>query len=152
MPPDDPSNVAGPPATRRAPLRGPRPDEVVVSLADDMHEATIPAWEPLTGLQVLFLTTIARGGRVTRTDLQRDCRTSRAAVTPGLASLIHQGFVDETPDGADGVLTVGIAGQELLVRIEGARMEWLRRAFGTRPPLDVDAVIRLVADLEHLRP
>ncbi|KDP90329.1 MULTISPECIES: hypothetical protein [Clavibacter] len=124
------------PAQRSAHPRAGRPgdDELarladsVMSLSDDMHEALLPVWEPLTGLQVLFLRIIAHYDRVTRHDLVSRCRTSRAAVAPGLASLVHRGYVVETPDGAEAVLRLGPEGRAMLARMERARVALLRRA------------------------
>ena len=125
--------------------------EAVMTLSDDMHEALVPVWEPLTGLQVLFLRIIARYDRVTRVDLMIRCRTSRAAVAPGLASLVHRRFVVETPDGDEIVLTLGPSGREMLTRIDRARVAWVRRALvGHDGRLD-DEVDRTTAVLRSLR-
>jgi DNA-binding MarR family transcriptional regulator len=126
--------------------------DAVLSLADDIHAASIPTWQPLTGLQVLFVTTIARGGRITRPDLTRDCRTSRAAITPGLASLLNQGFIVEIQDGPDLLLTLGPAGRDLIAKVDRARVEWVRRALLTQGEADADHVHRLTSALQQLRP
>ncbi|PPF56420.1 hypothetical protein C5B94_03075 [Clavibacter michiganensis] len=123
----------------------------VLALAEDLHEASIPWWDPLTGLQILLFTTIVRGGGMTRTDLGRDCRTSRGAISPGLASLVRQGYVTDTPAGVDSVLTLGPAGRDLLERIDHARVSWIRRALRTHPHLSADDVQHLIDAVEHLR-
>ncbi|PPF71408.1 MarR family transcriptional regulator [Clavibacter michiganensis] len=125
--------------------------EAVMTLSDDMHEALVPVWEPLTGLQVLFLRIIARYDRVTRVDLMVRCRTSRAAVTPGLASLVHRHFVVETPDGDETVLTLGPSGREMLMRIDRARVAWVRRALAAHGGRLDDEVDRTTAVLRSLR-
>ncbi|WP_414172502.1 hypothetical protein [Clavibacter tessellarius] len=156
---------AHPDATRSAHPRPPRPGDqqlarladAVMSLSDDIHEALLPVWEPLTGLQVLFLRIIARYDRVTRLDLVSRCRTSRAAVAPGLAGLVHRGFVVETPDGAETVLTLGPEGRAMLARMERARVALLRRALeehGGRLDAHVDrtaAVILGIRDVTAAR-
>jgi DNA-binding MarR family transcriptional regulator len=154
---DDTSTVEEPVTPGTPPPSGTHPDEallrlaeVVIRLADHIQRVLTPMWDPLTGLQVLFLTTIARGGRVTRTDLQRDCRTSRAALTPGLSSLIHHGYVRETPDGAECLLTLGPAGRDLMARIDRAHVAWTRHALTTHPYLDPHTVQGLIRNLERL--
>ncbi|MCJ1710915.1 MarR family transcriptional regulator [Clavibacter michiganensis subsp. phaseoli] len=124
--------------------------DAVMSLSDDMHEALLPVWEPLTGLQVLFLRIIARYDRVTRQDLMSRCRTSRAAVTPGLASMVHRGYVVETPDGAETVLTLGPEGSAMLMRMERARVAFVRRALEAhdgRLDGDVDRTATVIRSL-----
>ncbi|PPF58859.1 hypothetical protein C5C13_06865 [Clavibacter michiganensis] len=125
--------------------------DAVMLLAEDFHMSATPWWEPLTGLQILLLRTIARTGGVTRTDLGRDCRTSRAAVSPGLASLIRQGYVTEAAADGDSVLTLGTAGRDMLDRIGRARVDLVRRALHERPRLGADSARHLIACIEHLR-
>lgn len=122
-----------------------------MSLSDDMHEALVPVWEPLTGLQVLFLRIIARYDRVTRLDLITRCRTSRAAVTPGLASLVHRRFVVETPDGDETVLTLGPCGRDMLARVDRARVAWVRTALAAHGGRLDDDVERTADVLRSLR-
>ncbi|WP_147359937.1 hypothetical protein [Clavibacter lycopersici] len=122
-----------------------------MSLSDDMHEALLPVWEPLTGLQVLFLRIIARYDRVTRHDLMTRCRTSGAAVTPGLASMVHRRYVVETPDGAETVLTLGPEGSAMLTRMERARVEFVRRALEAHDGRLDDDVDRTATVLQSLR-
>jgi hypothetical protein len=76
-----------------------RPIAAVRSVADAMDGDLGPECDSLTGPQVLFLTTIARAGAASRTDLVRDVRTSRAAIVPGLAVLLEKGFVVEAERG-----------------------------------------------------
>ncbi|MBF4625765.1 MarR family winged helix-turn-helix transcriptional regulator [Clavibacter sp. VKM Ac-2872] len=125
--------------------------EVIASLADDINVALIPVWEPLTGLQVAFLNTIARSTAVTRSDLMRDTRTARASVVPGLASLLHQDFVVETPDGIGSMLTLGPAGRESLARAARARVAWVQRALEGPSGREIQDVGALAAALERLR-
>jgi DNA-binding MarR family transcriptional regulator len=125
--------------------------DAVVALADDIHSASIPTWQPVTGLQVLFLTSVARGDRVTRSDLMRDRRTSGSAIVPGLASLVRQGFVAETPDGPESLLTLGPAGRELLTRINRARTAHVRQALTGTTQLNAEHVDRLTTALQRVR-
>jgi DNA-binding MarR family transcriptional regulator len=100
----------------------------VRSVADAMDGDLGDEWDSLTGLQVLFLKTIARAGSISRTDLVRDVRTSRAAIVPGLAVLLQKGFVVETPTAEGGVLTLGVEGEELLEHVDHVRAAWVRQA------------------------
>ncbi|RIJ52191.1 MarR family transcriptional regulator [Clavibacter lycopersici] len=117
--------TAGDPSTRFA--------HAVALLASIIDEETATRWDGLTGLQVLFLTRIRRAGHVTRTDLLRGCLTSRAAGSPGLSSLLQRGYLVETWDGAESVLTMGPAGRDVCERVERARAQWVRRAMAADP-------------------
>lgn len=123
-----------------------------VSLLVEQMDADLgPLWDSLTGLQIVLLKIIARGERVTRTDLMTEARTSRAAMVPGLASLIQKGFIVEPGDFGDTYLAVAPAGQELLAHVENARAVWVSRAAQHAMPAvrgeDLNRAARL---LEHL--
>ncbi|WP_307501481.1 MarR family transcriptional regulator [Clavibacter sp. B3I6] len=100
----------------------------ITSLTEAIEEELLPEWISLTGLQVVFLKKVARGGRVTRTELMRGSRTSRSAAIPGLASLLLRGFLIETSDGAESALSMGPAGIEVLADVARVRATWVRHA------------------------
>jgi DNA-binding MarR family transcriptional regulator len=97
----------------------------VQRLSEQMDADVANAWGSLTGLQIGTLRTIARLGEVTRTDLSRELRTSRAALVPGLSRLLRDGLIDERPSGADCLLSVTAGGWGLLQRSEQGRAQWI---------------------------
>ena len=62
---------------------------------DVMDAATIDAWDGLTGLQIQLLRVVATDMRVDRGSLAVWTRTSRAALVPSLAALLHRGVLAE---------------------------------------------------------
>jgi DNA-binding MarR family transcriptional regulator len=103
---------------------------MVQRLSEQMDADLADAWGKLTGLQIGTLRTIARLGEVSRSDLSRETRTSRAALVPGLSRLLRDGLIDEHPPGPDAVLSVTASGRALLQRIEQRRARWILDAAG----------------------
>jgi DNA-binding MarR family transcriptional regulator len=103
---------------------------MVQRLSEQMDADLADAWGKLTGLQIGTLRTIARLGEVSRSDLSRETRTSRAALVPGLSRLLRDGLIDEHAPGPDAVLSVTGSGRALLVRIEQRRARWILDAAG----------------------
>jgi DNA-binding MarR family transcriptional regulator len=103
---------------------------LIQRLSEQMDADLADAWGKLTGLQIGTLRTIARLGEVSRSDLSRETRTSRAALVPGLSRLLRDGLIDEHPPGPDAQLSVTASGRALLQRIEQRRARWVLDAAG----------------------
>ena len=119
----------------------------VRAVADAMDADLGDEWDSLTGLQVLFLKSIARVGSISRTDLALDVRTSRAAIVPGLAVLLQKGFVVETPTAEGGVLTLGVEGEKLLEHVDHVRATWVRKALAQSDQDHRDGALARAASL-----
>jgi DNA-binding MarR family transcriptional regulator len=100
----------------------------IAHLAEQMDADLGHQWDSLTGLQILMLKVIDRHGRISRGNLVREARTSRAAMVPGLAKLLREDLINEAGSGEESHLTVGAAGRELLDHVDRSRALWVRRA------------------------
>ncbi|OUE09742.1 MarR family transcriptional regulator [Clavibacter michiganensis] len=114
---------------------------------DVMDAATIDAWDGLTGLQIQLLRVVATDMRVDRGSLAVWTRTSRAALVPSLAALLHRGVLAEETDGIGPHLVVAPAGRQLLAAVLVARAGWLREAASAVGPVADEEELRRTAEL-----
>ena len=99
------------------------------------------------------LATVERHGPLTPSELADLERVSRPSATRSLGCLADRGFVDRTPDPADGrsaLVSMTPAGREALRRLRRRKNAYLARRMRGLPEEDLDALMRAADALERL--
>lgn len=125
----------------------------IVRTARRLRQEAATATGDLSPTATAALSTIARHGPLTPSELAEIERVRRPTVTRTLACLEEAGLVERTPDPADrrsSLVSATAAGRERLRRLRRRKNAYLAKRMRTLPAGDLAALVRAADVLERM--